>query len=226
MMPPPINGRLLVIEGPDFVGRSTHVRLLTTRLEAHGVAVLTLGLKRSPLLGDLLKRAGPALLDFGGHTRALLYATDLHDQIEHHVLPALEAGFVVVADRYHYTVAIRESVRKVNRQWLDSLFEHVPEPSGVVVLSASPRRQLDRLLRDSGVHQLTRYEAGSDLHFSRSPTVSFLKYQGKLHKEFHALAKARHWPVIDSERPVPDVHEAIWAAFAPCLGGMLQPIGT
>jgi dTMP kinase len=219
-----MNGRLLVIEGPDFVGRSTHVRLLTARLEAHGVAVVTLGLKRSVLLGDLLKRAGPALLDFGGHTRALLYATDLHDQIEHAVRPSLEAGFVVVADRYHYTVAIRESARKVNPAWLQALFEDLPEPSGVVVLSATPRRQLDRLLRDSGVHQLTRYEAGSDLHFSRSPTLSFLKYQGRLRKEFFALAKSRRWPVIDTERPVPEVHEAVWAAFAPCLDGMIQPI--
>ena len=32
-------GKLIVIEGPDHVGRSMHARLLSERLKAHGVAV-------------------------------------------------------------------------------------------------------------------------------------------------------------------------------------------
>ena len=40
-------GRLIVLEGTDGVGRSTHVRLLTEWLEARGYAVVNTGLRRS-----------------------------------------------------------------------------------------------------------------------------------------------------------------------------------
>ena len=40
-------GRLIVIEGTDGVGRSTHVALLKEWLEARGYAVVNTGLRRS-----------------------------------------------------------------------------------------------------------------------------------------------------------------------------------
>ena len=73
-------GKLIVIEGPDNVGRSMHARLLRERLEAHGIAVAVVGLARSELLGDLIKRSHSDIHQLNWRTRALLYATDLHDQ--------------------------------------------------------------------------------------------------------------------------------------------------
>lgn len=219
-----MSGRLLVIEGPEFVGRTTHVRLLSERLQAHGVAVATLGLARSPLMGDLLKREGSTIPEFGGHTRALLYVTDLYDQIEHIARPALSAGYVVVADRYYYSLMIRESIRKVSMDWLRGLYTELPQPDKMVILDAQPRRQLDRLLRDSGVQQLRSYEAGTDLHITRSPTQSFLKYQSKLRKQFKALAETTGAPIIDTMRPVTRVHENVWAIFSEGLSDLLQPL--
>ncbi len=215
-------GRLLVLEGPDFVGRTTHVRILSERLEAHGLAVVTLGLGRSKLLGSLLSEHGHEVQDFGGRTRALLFATDLHDQLENSVKPALEAGYVVIADRYHWSVAIRESVRKGKRSWLAHLGAQMPKPDQVVVLKASPRRQLDRLLRDSGLNALSRFEAGVDLNFAKSPTRSFLKYQSRLAQEFAQVAEENGWPLVDTERPVPEVHEDIWRVFLDSLGPLLD----
>ncbi|MGI0028516.1 MAG: hypothetical protein ACREAQ_02240, partial [Nitrososphaera sp.] len=40
-----VKGRLIVIEGPDASGRSTHIGLITAKLEADGHAVLNTGLK-------------------------------------------------------------------------------------------------------------------------------------------------------------------------------------
>lgn len=219
-----LSGRLLVVEGPDFVGRSTHIRLLKERLEAHGVAVMTLGLARSKLLGSLIKREEGGVWGFGGHTRALLYATDLLDQIEHSVRPALTAGYVVVADRYIYTPIIRETVRGVDGKWLRDLYAGVPEPTSIILLDAKPRRQLDRLLRDSGVHKLTRYESGSDLGFERSPTRSFLKYQKRLRKKFKEMSDEWGLTIINTEHPVPDVHEEIWNAFLPAVQNLIQEL--
>ena len=48
-------GKLIVIEGPDHVGRTLHVRLLSARLKAHGIATYTIGLARSELMWGLVK---------------------------------------------------------------------------------------------------------------------------------------------------------------------------
>jgi len=42
-------GHLIVIEGPDGVGRTTHIELLQGWLEGHGFAVASTGLTRSAL---------------------------------------------------------------------------------------------------------------------------------------------------------------------------------
>eukprot|EP01069_Polyplicarium_translucidae_P012376 Polyplicarium_translucidae@DN5139_c0_g1_i1.p2 len=175
-------GRLLVIEGPDYVGRSTHARLVAERLEAHGVPVVTTGLARGSLIGGLIKGANLGIHDHGAHTRSLLYATDLYDQVEHLVRPTMAAGYVVVADRWKWTPKIRESVRGADADWLAEIYCELPDPDAVVVLDAKPRRLLDRVLRTRGVSRLARYESGWDLGLASGPTESFLDYQRLLRK--------------------------------------------
>ena len=50
-------GKLIVIEGPDAVGRSTQVSLLRQWLEREGHAVLHSGMARSALAGRGIKMA-------------------------------------------------------------------------------------------------------------------------------------------------------------------------
>ncbi|HYX30500.1 MAG TPA: hypothetical protein VE863_18330 [Pyrinomonadaceae bacterium] len=73
----PYTGKLIVIEGTDGVGRSTHVALLRTWLESAGYAVLDTGMTRSVLAGRGIKnaRTGHTL---GRLTMQLYYATDFH----------------------------------------------------------------------------------------------------------------------------------------------------
>ncbi len=106
----PYPGKLIVIEGTDGVGRSTHVALLRTWLEAAGHAVLDTGMTRSILAGRGIKdaRAGHTL---GRLTMQLYYATDFADRLENQMLPALHAGFIVLTDRYIYSAIARAVVR-------------------------------------------------------------------------------------------------------------------
>ena len=48
--PTTLPGKLIVLEGPDGVGRSTQIALLREWLEASGYAVFSSGLKRSELV--------------------------------------------------------------------------------------------------------------------------------------------------------------------------------
>ena len=105
-----LKGKLIVLEGTDGVGRSTHIGLLKQWLENNGHAVLDTGMTRSALAGKRLKQAkkGHTL---GGITMSLFYATDFADRLENEIIPALRAGFIVLTDRYIYSLMARAIVR-------------------------------------------------------------------------------------------------------------------
>ena len=96
-------GKLVVLEGTDGVGRSTQVALLREWLESSGYAVASSGLKRSRLAGKGISLAQEGHY-LGDATSSLFYATDLADRIEREMIPALRAGFVVLTDRYIYSL--------------------------------------------------------------------------------------------------------------------------
>ena len=81
-------GRLVVLEGSDGSGRSTHIALLTDRLEREGYATVHVGLRRSTLVSNELDQA-KAGNTLGRVTLSLFYATDFADQFENKIVPAL-----------------------------------------------------------------------------------------------------------------------------------------
>ena len=217
-------GKLIVIEGPDHVGRSLHARLLSERLKAYGVAVSIVGLARSNLLGTHIKNTSTGLHQLSWRTRALLYATDLHDQYIHDIAPLLSAGFVVIADRFTLTPLIRESIRGGDTEWIQNLYNNIPEPDMTIILQAGGRRLLNRMMHNDSLTQLNHYEAGADLGLSPSITRSFLEYQKLLKKAFMEHATRGQHPVIHTRDAVSDVHKNVWKHVKPCVSHMLQSI--
>src|SRR3989442_1604445 len=109
-------GRLIVIEGTDGVGRSTQLNLLRPWLESSGYAVVDTEMTRSELAGAGLKQAkeGHTL---GSITLNLFYVTDFVDRFESQIVPALRAGFIVLTDRYIYSLMARALVRGADPKW-------------------------------------------------------------------------------------------------------------
>ena len=217
-------GKLIVIEGPDHVGRSLHARLLSERLQAHGVAVAVVGLARSTLLSELIKGSHSAIHELNWRTRALLYATDLHDQYIHDIEPLLAAGFVIIADRYTLTPTIREEVRGGDPKWIQGLYRQMRAPDLTVILHAGGRRLLNRMVYNNTLVDLNHYEAGFDMALSPSITRSFLEYQKLVRAAFLNYADARGHPVIHTRHAVADVHAEVWSHVLPCVEEMLQKI--
>jgi len=217
-------GKLIVLEGPDYVGRSLHARLLGERLEAHGVAVATVGLARSELMGELIKANANELHQLNWRTRALLYATDLHDQTIHELQPLLDAGFVVLADRYTLTPLIREEIRGGDVEWIEGLYSDIPEPNLTIILQAGGRRLLNRMMHNGSLVQLNNFEAGIDMALSPSITKSFLSYQKKIRTAFIEHAAKNDITIIHTKQSVKDVHSQIWAEIYPILEDMIQPL--
>src|SRR5512132_2469435 len=128
-----LKGRLIVLEGTDGVGRSTHIGLLKQWLENNGHAVLDTGMTRSALAGKRLKQAkeGHTL---GGITMSLFYATDFADRLENEIIPALRAGFIVLTDRYIYSLMARAIARGEDRDWIERVAGSAPVPPAVYYL--------------------------------------------------------------------------------------------
>jgi dTMP kinase len=188
-------GKLIVIEGTDGVGRTTHVNLLHDWLESKGRGVLVTGLTRSPLVGEGLKAAKEN--KYLGHlTMTLFYATDFADRLEHEIIPAMRAGFVVLADRYVYTLMARDIVRGAGQKWVRDLYGYALVPDAVFYLSVDIETLGPRVLRAG---KLNYWEAGMDLGLADNLFDSFNAYQSKLLQEFNSMSKEFGFTAVNSK---------------------------
>lgn len=197
-----IKGRLIVIEGPDASGRSTQIGMITAHLEAAGHAVLNVGLKRSELISEGILEAKRNFV--GRKTLSLFYAADFADQLENKIIPALRAGYIVLADRYIYTLMAREAVRGISRRWSHNLFSFALVPDLVFYLDVEPEELVHRVFQKNAY--LDYYESGTDMGLSDDMFESFLIYQRMIAKEFRKMQRRYNLVIINGNRPVPEIN--------------------
>jgi dTMP kinase len=121
-------GTLIVIEGGDRSGRSTQVDLLVRWLEGRGAPVVKTDWSTSPHISKAIHKA-KAENALRPITYSLFYAADFADRVANVIIPALDRGEVVVADRYVYTAFARDAARGANREWLETLYRFLPSCS-------------------------------------------------------------------------------------------------
>lgn len=194
-------GKLIVIEGTDGVGRTTQALMLRAYLESQGYAVVDTGAARSELAGKGIKRAkeGHTL---GPVTLSLFYATDFADRLEKQILPALKAGFIVLNDRYIYSLIARAIVRGVDREWLKEIYGTALKPDIVFYLKITPKDLIPRVLGSKGFNY---WESGMDLKLGQDLYESFVNYQTKLIGTLDEMAKEYNFIEIDATKEPQDV---------------------
>lgn len=197
--PSQLKGWLIVIEGPDSSGRSTHIALLAHWLEQRGFAVAQAGLTRSPLVGPELEQAKQGNL-LSARTMSLFYATDFYDQLENSIVPAMRSGRVVLADRYIFTLMARDLVRGADPAWVESLYSMAIVPDTVFEFSVSMNVLVERTLQAHS--RLDYWESGMDLGFSRDWFDCFLIYQRRMRKQFQRLRSRYGFETISANRSV------------------------
>jgi dTMP kinase len=210
-----LTGKLIVVEGTDGVGRSTQIRLLRPWLEQEGRAVLDTAIKRSPLAGKGIQKAqdGHTL---GRITLSLFYATDFADRLAHEIIPALRAGFVVLTDRYIYSLMARAIVRGVDPPWIRNVYSFALKPDAVFYLRIGVDDLIPRVVFSRGFDY---WESGMDLHPSEDMYESFRKYQTALLAEFDHLAGEYNFEVIDATPDIRSVFGQLRQGIARILSG-------
>jgi dTMP kinase len=186
-------GKLVVIEGTDGAGRSTQINLLKPWLEELGHAVLDTGMTRSPLAGEGIRRAKEGN-NLGRVTQSLFYATDFVDRLENEIVPALRAGFIVLTDRYIYSLMARAIVRGMDGAWIRNIFSVALKPDAVFYMRIGVEELLPRVIFSRGFDY---WESGMDLYPGQNMYDSFCNYQTALLAEFDRLSNEYGFEVID-----------------------------
>ena len=195
--PEELGGKLIVLEGSDGSGRSTQITMLRNWLERSGFALEEVGLKRSTLVAEELEQAkrGHTLCPI---TFSLFYATDFADQLENKIIPALRSGFVVLADRYIYTLMGRAIARGVDPEWIREVYSIALVPDAVFYLEVTPKNLAERNFRKNAT--LDYWEAGMDIRQFGDMYQCFLRYQSQMQRIFRSMRSVYEFETIDGNR--------------------------
>src|SRR5437867_5730345 len=193
-----LTGWLIVIEGTDGVGRTTTITRVRSHLERLGYAVAETGLSRSDLASRGIRRAkeGNTL---GSKAFNLFYATDFADRLEHQIIPALQAGFVMLTDRYIYSLIARAIVRGADPDWIKRVYSFSLKPNAVFYLRIEVPQLVSRVLLNGGFDYL---ESGMDLPMGEDMYESFIRYQHGVIGQLDSLAREYDLETIDSKQGI------------------------
>jgi dTMP kinase len=192
-------GTLIVVEGVDGSGKSTQLDLMRSWLIQEGYDVFFTEWNSSKLIKSTTK-LGKKKRILTPSTFCLIHCTDFSDRLHRTIIPPLQAGMVVLADRYVYTAFCRDVVRGVDRKWVRDLYSFAVEPDLAFYFRVPLETAMQRIFR--GRPQLKFYEAGMDLGLSRDAADSFHKFQSRIVEEYDNLVKEYGLQVVSGENPI------------------------
>jgi dTMP kinase len=210
-------GRLIVVEGIDGSGKSTQLSLLQTFLQSEGYDVSFTEWNSSPLVKDTTKRGKKKNL-FTPTTFSLIHATDFADRHERSILPPLQAGLIVLADRWAYTAFARDAVRGCDPDWLRNQYQFATRPDLSLYFRVDIDTSVARIM--GGRMQLKYHEAGMDLGLSQDPIQSFRLFQSKVLEEYDKITEEFGLTVIDGKRSVVEQQREVRKLVKPLLKGL------
>ncbi|MBX9878436.1 MAG: dTMP kinase [Candidatus Obscuribacterales bacterium] len=207
-------GKLIVLEGTDGVGRSTHAEMLQNWLAVEGYGAVMTEWKSSELISTAIDKA-KSKNALNTITFSLLYATDLADRLHNIIVPALRAGLIVIADRYYYTAFARDVVRGADQAWVRKLYGFAVEPDLVFYLKMPLEGLLKRIITTRG--GLDFYESGRDIGMSTDLYQSFKLYQSKILQEYDHMVDEYNFKVLGADDPIETVQKHLRNELKPLL---------
>ena len=173
-------GMLIVVEGVDGSGKSTQISLLKDWLNSTVHGVIFTEWNSSRLISETTKKAKKKNL-LTPRTFSLLHAVDFADRLEQIIVPALKAGFIVLADRYVYTAFARDVARGVDKNWVRNMYGFAINPDLAFYFNVPVETSLARICTNRAPKF---YEAGMDLNLHNDPYQSYKIFQGRVINEY------------------------------------------
>jgi dTMP kinase len=212
-----VPGTFITFEGIDGSGKSTQLRLLGNFLRANGCNALltrepggtTLGLRLRAALLDAMEEVDPL-------TELLVFAADRAQHVRRLVVPALEAGRLVISDRYaDATVAYQGAGRGFSPELI----------SQIVYLATEGLKPELTLLFDLPIEESTTRTARRSTSKSSSKIprdrldIENAEFHSRVRDAYLqiALAEPERVKLIDTSGPVEETQERVKEIVVPFL---------
>lgn len=203
-----MKGKFIVFEGIDGSGKSTQIALLKKRLEEKGIPVY---LTREPTdgpYGAMLHTIMTGRLDACPETIAAMYVADRMDHIKNSrngLLKKLEEGMTVISDRYYFSSYAYQGAHMSMDYVImaNSVCAEALKPDLHLFLDLEPEVSFKRISENRTDFEI--YEKLDNLKNTRD----------KYFEAFDKLKDSEKVAVINADRTVEELSEAIWKQVAP-----------
>jgi dTMP kinase len=214
----PPRGVFLVFEGIDGSGTTTQAARCAEELLRRGRRVHVTREPSTGPIGSLIRLALTHRVPLPEARRAeqmaLLFAADRLDHVAHEIEPHLEAGAVVISDRYDLSSLTYQSTSAASVpgspdtmvRWIRECNRHARRPDATVVLDVSPDVAAARRAARGGVRELF-----DDADLQRRLAAAYLRAED--------LVPGDRVIHIDGDRDADAVTAAIAAAIEPLVFG-------
>lgn len=200
-----MRGKFITFEGIEGSGKSTQIKLLASYLEEHGIAhILTREPGGTPI-AETIRRIllDPACKEMLPETELLLYCASRAQHTGELIIPALEAGKMVISDRYFdSSYAYQGAARKLDLSIIDTLTDFATyhtNPDLTILLDLPVEEGMKRI-KSRDLDRLEQEE---------------LSFHYKVREQFLFIAKkaASRYLVIDASQPPDRIHTEIVRAL-------------
>ena len=137
----------------------------------------------------LMKKCDPAI-------DALLFAADRADHYFSQILPSLDAGTIVVTDRYKLSSLAYQSAEGLDPEWVIAINSRVPNADLNIILDLDPPTSLDRKTEEFKTRERDKFER---IEFLKTVRSNYKRFGSKLGKTI----------TISSERSIEETQKAI-----------------
>lgn len=197
-----MRGKFITIEGTDGSGKSTQIELLMDYLRKKGADVI---FTREPGGTQISEKIREIILDVNnsemtGITEALLYAAARSQHVEEKIIPALEAGKIIICDRFvDSSIAYQGAARGLGTEKIMGINEaalHGIIPDMTLFFDLSPEKGI---LRKKNERALDRLEKEK------------MDFHEKVYEGYKNLCKKYPERIkpIDADRSIDEVHSEV-----------------
>jgi dTMP kinase len=203
-----MHGKFIVFDGGEGCGKSTQARLLKQVFESRGAHVLLVRDPGSTTIGELIRAIllNPEHDQMSMRCEMLLYMAARAQMMKESILPALEAGAVVISDRFvSSTLSYQLGGDGLTRDEIEAVAEMAIKgrwPDLTIILDMPPEHSLARVKRARDRIEL-RPQA----------------YHEQVRANYLAQAEAMpdRYRVIAADRSLEQVHADVLAAVKSAL---------
>ena len=202
-------GFLITFEGGEGCGKSTQARLLNQKLQQHNIPSLLTQEPGGTPLGNKIRSVLKVKRDFtiSPLSELFLFAACRSQLIQDVIGPALDAGRVVVCDRFCDSTTVYQGFgRGLDLSLIDSVNTSATgglKPDITILLDVLPEQGLQRKRKI----QQDRFDS-EELSFHRNIREGYLNLAAK---------EPGHWLILQSHLPINKLSQLIWEHVRPLI---------